>query len=116
VTAVDEYLESLDAPAREAFEHVRRLVTTLVPDAEEGTSYGMAALKYRHKPLLGFRAAKSHLSIFPFSPEAVDAVRDRLDGFDLSKGTVRFSVDKPIPDEVLRDIVRHRVGEISGAR
>jgi uncharacterized protein YdhG (YjbR/CyaY superfamily) len=64
--------------------------------------------------LLGFRAAKQHLSIFPFSPQAVDAVRDRLTAFELSKGTVRFSVENPLPDDVVRDIVRYRVDEIVG--
>jgi uncharacterized protein YdhG (YjbR/CyaY superfamily) len=114
VPAVQDYFASLDAPTRAAFVHIRNLVMDLVPEAEEGTSYGMAALKYRSKPLLGFRAAKGHLSIFPFSPQAVDAVRDRLVGFDLSKGTVRFTAAKPLPDDVVTDIVRHRVDEIVG--
>ncbi len=74
----------------------------------------MAALRYRGKPLLGFLAAKQHLSIFPFSTEVVDGVRDRLLGFDLSKGTIRFTVESPVPDDVLRDIVRLRAQEITG--
>lgn len=45
----------------------------------------------------------------------MDAVRDRLDTFELSKGTIRFSVDQPMPDEVVRDVVRLRMAEISGA-
>jgi uncharacterized protein YdhG (YjbR/CyaY superfamily) len=114
VPEVQDYFATLDAPTRAAFEHIRDLVLDLVPDAEEGTSYGMAAFKYRKKPLLGFRAAKGHLSIFPFSPEAVDAVRERLTGFDLSKGTVRFTAAAPLPDDVVKDIVRSRVAEIAG--
>ena len=49
------------------------------------------------KPLLGFSAAKAHLSIFPFSPAAIDAVKDRLEGFDLAKGTIRFSPEASGP-------------------
>lgn len=86
-----------------------------MPEAEEGTSYGMPALRYMKKPLLAFLAGKHHLSIFPFSSRVVDATRDRLTGFELSKGTIRFSVDSPLPDEVVRDIVRHRIEEIVGA-
>jgi ribosomal protein L9 len=56
-------------------------VTALVP---EGASYGMAALKYRQKPLLGFRAAQQHLSIFPFSSDVVEAVRDQT-GVELER-------------------------------
>jgi uncharacterized protein YdhG (YjbR/CyaY superfamily) len=112
--AVDDYLSSLDASAREAFEHIRSLVMDMVPEAEQGTSYGMAALRYKHKPLLGFLAAKHHLSIFPFSSRVVEAMRDRLAAFELSKGTIRFTAATPLPDEVVRDIVRHRVEEITG--
>lgn len=115
MSTVDDYLGGLDEPARNAFARVRDLVMEVVPDAEQGTSYGMPALRYRQKPVLGFRAAKKHLSVFPFSPAAVDAVRDRLAGFDLSKGTLRFTATTPLPDDVVRDLVRHRVTEIIGA-
>ena len=112
--AVDDYFDSLDASTRAAFEHIRDLVIEIVPDAEQGTSYGMATLEHNHKPLLAFLAAKHHLSIFPFSSQVVDAVRDRLAAFELSKGTIRFTAATPLPDEVVRDIVRHRIQEIGG--
>ena len=83
-------------------------------DAEQDTSYGMAALRYRKKPLLGFAAAKDHLTIFPFSPEVVDAVRDRLHGFKLSKGVIQLTVDAPWPDDVVRDVVALPTAEIDG--
>ena len=86
----------------------------MVPEAEQGTSYGMAALKYQHKPLLGLLAARHHLSIFPFSSRVVDAVRDRLTAFELSNETIRFTAATPLPDEVVRDIVRYRIEEIAG--
>jgi uncharacterized protein YdhG (YjbR/CyaY superfamily) len=114
MSVVDDYFESLDEPTRAAFEHIRRLAMGLVPEAKDGKSYGMVALRYKGKPLLGFLAAKSHLSVFPFSPGVVDSVRDRLTGFELSKGTIRFGVASPLPDDVLRDIVRLRVNEIVG--
>jgi len=110
--AVDDYLGGLGASERAAFEHIRQLAMDLAPDAEEGMSYGMAALKYRKRPLLAFLAAKHHLSIFPFSPPVVDAVRDQLTAYELSKGTIRFTVTSPPPDEVVRDIVRLRMEEI----
>jgi hypothetical protein len=54
VSAVDDYLDSLDVSTRAAFEHIRNLVMDLAPEAEQGISYGMATLKYRQKPLLAF--------------------------------------------------------------
>ncbi len=112
MSVVDDYFGGLDEASAAAFEHVRRLAMRVAPDAEDGTGYGMAALRYRGRPLLGFREAKGHLSVFPFSPGAVDAVRDRLAGHSLSKGTVRFTAADPLPDDVVLDLVRHRTAEI----
>jgi uncharacterized protein YdhG (YjbR/CyaY superfamily) len=115
VSAVDDYFEGLDAPTRAAFEHIRALVRGIAPEAEDGWSYGMAALRYKRRPLLGFRTTKDHLSIFPFSPKAVEVVRNKLTGYELSKGTIRFTLAKPLPDKVVRDMVRFRVEEIDAA-
>jgi uncharacterized protein YdhG (YjbR/CyaY superfamily) len=114
MSSFDEYLASVPDPQKTELERIRRLVRRTVPEAEEATSYGMPAFKYRERPLLGFRASKNHLSVFPFSPEAIDAARDALAGFDLAKGTVRFTPDKPIPESALVQLLRHRSLEIEG--
>ena len=113
MSAGDDYLLSVEEPDRSALQHVRDLVKGIVPDAEEARSYGMPALRVNKKPLLGFLAAKKHLSVFPFSPAVIDGMMNRLDGFDVSKGTIRFSAAHPIPDDVLNDIVRGRLKEIT---
>jgi uncharacterized protein YdhG (YjbR/CyaY superfamily) len=113
MSAMDDYLDGLPPAQRTALASVRAVVRGVAPDAEEGTSYGMPAFLYAGRPLLGFRAAKNHLSVFPFSPAAIDAVRDRLVGFELSKGTIRFSPDRTVPDDVLADVVRARKQEIA---
>src|ERR1019366_8778761 len=95
--AVDDYFNSLDASARDAFEHICDLVIEIVPEAEQGTSYGMATLKYNQKPLLAFLAAKHHLSIFPFSSRVVDAGGDRAAGFERSQGNIRVPLPPPPP-------------------
>ena len=110
---MDDYLADVPEPDRAALERIRRVVKELVPQAEEGKSYGMPALKYNKRPLVGFVAAKKHLSLFPFSPAVIDALTDRLDGFELSKGTIRFTAEHQLPDDVLRDVVMLRLDEIS---
>ena len=114
MSEIDDYLDGIDADSRAALEHLRQLVKEVAPDAQDGRSYGMPALKYRKKPLLGFLSAKNHLSVFPFSPAVIVALHDRLDGFEVSRGTIRFSVSSPIPDDVLREIVQLRLAEIDG--
>jgi uncharacterized protein YdhG (YjbR/CyaY superfamily) len=113
---MDEYLDGIPPEQAAALERVRAIVGGLAPDAEEGKSYGMPAFIHAGRPLLGFRAAKGHLSIFPFSPEAIEAVKDRLGDFNVAKGTIRFSPEQPVPEDVLADIVRARMLEITASR
>ncbi|EWT06543.1 hypothetical protein N864_20345 [Intrasporangium chromatireducens Q5-1] len=110
---VTDYLAGMDDEARRAaLEHVVEVARALVPDAEEGTSYGMPALLHRGKPLVAAVATKQHLSLYPFSGAVVEAVAPDLAGFSLSRGTIRFDADRPIPDAVLRQVVELRRREI----
>lgn len=77
-------------------------------------SYGVPALKVAGRPLIGVSASAQHLSIFPFSPEALDTVRPDLADFSTSKGTLRFAADRPVPDDVIERLVRARLSEITG--
>ena len=113
---MDDYLDDLQPAQKVALERVRAVVGGLEPDAEEGTSYGVPAFILAGRPLLGFSAAKKHLSIFPFSPAAIAAVTERLDGFDRGQGPIRFSPDRPVPNDVLADLVRARKQEIATKR
>jgi len=111
---VDDYLQTLDGASRAAYARILAVALAEVPEAEQGISYGMPTVKHRGKPVLGFKAAKDHLSVFPFSPAAVDAVRADLDGFSVSKGTIRFSPERPLPDQAVRRLVRARLAELGG--
>jgi hypothetical protein len=52
---VTDYIAGLDEPARSLLERYRERAVTVVPEAQEGTSYGMAALRYRDRPLISGR-------------------------------------------------------------
>lgn len=112
VGSIDEFLAGLDDPTRAALGRVRDLALEVAPTAEQGAGYGMPALVLAGRPLLAFAVARRHLALYPFSPAAVDAVRDRLDAAQVSKGTVRFSVAAPLAADVVRDLVTHRADEI----
>jgi uncharacterized protein YdhG (YjbR/CyaY superfamily) len=112
MSSFEEYLATIPEPQQAELQRIRRFVRRTVPEAEEGTSYGMPAFRYKQRPLLGFKASKNHLSVFPFSPEAIEAARDSLTGFDLAKGTVRFTPEQPLPEPALEQLLRHRMSEI----
>jgi len=115
MSAMDDYLDALAPDQKAALARVREIVAELVPEAEEGRSYGIPAFIYAGRPLLGLRAAREHLSIFPFSSAAIEAVSDRLDGFELSKGTIRFTAAHPVPQTVLADLIQFRRREITAS-
>jgi uncharacterized protein YdhG (YjbR/CyaY superfamily) len=75
-------------------------------DATEYISYGMPGYK-QNGYLLGFAAFKNHCSLFP-GGTALDYA-DRLNDFRISKGTIQFTPDKPIPESLVREIVRARI-------
>ncbi|MFN8137361.1 MAG: DUF1801 domain-containing protein [Propionicimonas sp.] len=101
-----------DGDTRAALQQVLDRALAIVPDAVEDLSYGTPALRHRGRPLVGVRVGATHLSLFPFSPEVVTAVAPELAGFSLSKGTIRFTGEHPLPVEVLDRIIRLRAAEI----
>lgn len=109
---VTDYLAGLDEPDRGALRHVVDLAQRLVPGLEEGRSYGVPALIHQRNPLVGVQATAKHLSLFPYSSAVVAAVAPDLDGFSLSKGTIRFTADRPVPDAVLTRVIELRRAEI----
>lgn len=111
---IGDYLAALPAEQREALQRVVDVAARAAPDADEGTSYGMPALRLGGHPLIGIKASAKHLSVFPFSPAVVDAVAGELDGFSLSKGTIRFEPGHPLPDQVVERLVRLRRAELEG--
>ncbi|GAB3397192.1 hypothetical protein GCM10027568_32660 [Humibacter soli] len=111
---VTEYYETLPPDVRELFDGIRQRALELVPDAVEGRSYGMPALLLSGKGLISTMQTKAHLAIYPFSGRIVSAVADRLDGFSLSSGAIRFSTERPIPADVLDDVILLRAAEIEG--
>lgn len=111
---MDDYLAGLDPATRAVLEHVRDIGLGVVPEAEQGTSYGIPVLMVDGRAVLGLRAGKKNLSLYPFSGSVVTSLADRLDGFSVSTGTIRFTVGRPLPDDLVRDVVARRVDEIRG--
>ncbi len=113
---VADYVASLDETRREVVAHVYDRARELVPDVEEGISYGMPALRYRGSPLLSIQATKRHVGLYPFSPAVIEFVADELGGFTVTKGSIGFQPGAPLPDDVLDRIVLTRRDEIDAAK
>jgi uncharacterized protein YdhG (YjbR/CyaY superfamily) len=111
MSAVDEYLGKVPAPQRGELERVRNIVKETVSEAEEVISYGMPGFKYQKKYLFGYAAFKDHMSIFP-TAAPVEALQEKLSDFELSKGTVQFTLEHPVPEAIIKELVSVRVKAI----
>lgn len=92
----------------------RARALALVPEAEEGDSYGMPALRYRGRPLVALMETKSGFGLYPFSPAVVESVAAAA-GLRTTKGSVQFTADAPVPDELFDAMVVARRDEIDAA-
>jgi len=109
---IDDYLRTLTPAEREALQRIRCIVQKLVPDAKEVISYGMPGFKINGHYVIGFAAFKNHLSIFPTS-EPIAVLKDKLHGFTLAKGTIQFTLEHQIPEDIIKELVTQRLKTIA---
>jgi uncharacterized protein YdhG (YjbR/CyaY superfamily) len=109
---IDAYLEALEEPKRSTLQALRRSILEVVPDAEQGLSYGMPAFKVGGKTVAGFAAFKGHLSYLPHSGSVLDELGDDVAGYETSKGALKFAVDKPLPKRLVKQLVKTRMREL----
>jgi uncharacterized protein YdhG (YjbR/CyaY superfamily) len=105
VEEVDAYLAGLNEPKRTTLEELRRSILAVVPEAEEGISYGMPAFRVEGKVVAGFAAFKNHLAYLPHSGEVLTVLGDRLTAYECTKGSLHFPIDEPLPDDLVRSLV-----------
>ena len=80
---VDEYLRAAPEPQRTTLTELRAVLHSLLPEAEDGMSYGVPALKVKGTPVAGYAHAKQHCSFFPHSGSVLDRVEaELLEGYD----------------------------------
>jgi len=104
---VDEYLDSLPEKERTVLGNLRKTIKATAPQAEEVIGYGMPGYKY-HGMLVYFAAYKNHCSFFP-GTSMLGAFEDEVKPYKTSKGTLQFTVDKPLPASLVKKIVKARM-------
>lgn len=118
-TTVDEYMATLPDDKRTAMEAIRQAVKSVITeaDATETIAYKMPAFRSPNgRFLVSYDAFKNHYSLFPASDEVVRGLGDRITPYLAGKGTIRFPASKPIPTDLVMEIVRIRVAENAAAR
>ena len=96
-----------------SLEKLRKTIKSAAPKAEECISYGIAAFRLNGM-LVGFGATAKHCAFYLMSGSMVEAHQNELKDYDTSKGTIRFSADKPLPAALVRKLVKARIAENGG--
>src|SRR5947199_1520858 len=108
---IDEYLTGVNAQHRVALEKLRRTIRAVAPKLEECISYGIPAFRLKGRSLVFFGGWANHCSFYPGSSATLRKFRNQLKNFQISKGTIRFSSDKPLPIALVKKLVKARMAE-----
>ena len=109
VTTIDEYIAGFPKNVRDILEELRRVIRKEAPLAEEAIRYGIPTFRL-HGNLVHFAAFTHHIGFYP-TPSAISAFSRELSSYEQAKGTVRFPIDKPVPYDLVRKMVKYRVEE-----
>jgi uncharacterized protein YdhG (YjbR/CyaY superfamily) len=110
IRTVDEYINSFPSQVRDILEEMRQTIKKLVPEAEETIRYGIPTYRLKGN-LVHFGAYKKHIGFYP-TPGVIEAFRKELRTYQGSKGTVQFPLNQPIPYDLVKRMVKFRVGQI----
>jgi uncharacterized protein YdhG (YjbR/CyaY superfamily) len=108
---VDEYLANTPEPAQSTLKHIRKVIQSVVPaEAKEVISYAIPMFQYKGM-LVGFAAFAKHCSLFPTGSGVIEKYAKELKSYKTSRGTIQFPPDKPLPDALIKKIVKTRIKE-----
>ncbi len=104
IETIDQYIEEQDERTRPYLYEMRRILHEAIPEAQERISWSMPTF-WKGRNILHFAASKKHLGLYP-GGEAAEIFADRLTDYDVSKGTIRFSYGRPLPEALITDIAK----------
>jgi uncharacterized protein YdhG (YjbR/CyaY superfamily) len=107
---IDDYLKKHATQSQiEHLQKIRALANKMVPEPEEVISYGIPTIKYKGKYVIYFAAFKDHMSVYPLLN---DEIREKVKDFKTSKGTLQFTEAKPVPESIIKEMIKTRLKQI----
>jgi uncharacterized protein YdhG (YjbR/CyaY superfamily) len=106
---IDQYLDALEEPKRSTLALLRQRILDVIPDAEQGISYGVPAFRVGGKTIAGFAAFKNHLSYLPHSGSVFPELKDQLKGYSTSSGALRFDIGHALPAPLVEKLIAVRL-------
>ena len=110
IKTIDEYIMQFPADKAQILMKIRDVIRKAAPQAKEKISYSMPTF-FLNGNLVHFAAHKNHIGFYP-TPSAIEKFKVELAGYKSSKGAVQYPFDKPIPYDLISEIVKFRVSEV----
>jgi uncharacterized protein YdhG (YjbR/CyaY superfamily) len=111
---IDDYLAGVDDDKRAALERLRKTIKAIIPRAEECISYQMPAFRLDGRVLVWFGAGANHCAFYPGG--LVTDFEQELGDYEISKGTIRFQPDRPLPAALVRKLIKARIARDEASR
>ncbi|PYV41552.1 MAG: hypothetical protein DMG06_16705 [Acidobacteria bacterium] len=106
---IDEYIKTFPEDVQRILEKIRQTIKKAAPAAEEAISYQIPTFKLNGKYLVYFAAFKNHIGLYPPPPTVF---KKEVSSYEGPKGNLKFPLDKPMPLDLVKRIVKYRVKEI----
>ena len=106
---INEYIHTFPENVQIILEKLRKIISQAAPKAEETISYNIPTFKLNGN-LVHFAGYKNHIGFYP-TPSGIEHFKDELSAYEVAKGSVKFPLNKPIPYNLVRNIVEFRVKE-----
>ena len=106
----DDYISQFPHDIQVILTNIKQTIRKIAPMAIEKLSFGIPTYKLK-KNLVHFAAFKNHIGFYP-SPKCIEKFKSKLEAYEISKGTIRFPFKKPIPYDLIAEIVVDRVAEV----
>ena len=110
------YLEAQPPDVRAVLKQIREAIGAVVPDAVDSFSYRIPGVKLEGKALVWYAGFRHHTSLYPIGDAIRRQFAEELAGYETSKGTVRFPLDRKLDVALVRKLVKARLDEVVGKR
>lgn len=111
-TEVEKYINQFEGEVKDRLLKMRELINKTVPEAEEGFMYGLVGYKLNKKPLVYFGGFKNHVGFYA-TPNGHEKFAKDFAKYKQGKGSVQFPNDQPLPIELIKRVVEHRIVQVS---
>ncbi|KON33641.1 hypothetical protein AC477_01345 [miscellaneous Crenarchaeota group-1 archaeon SG8-32-1] len=107
---IDDYIAPFPKNVRNILKELRLAIKETAPKVEETISYGIPTFDLNGRHLVHFAAYKNHIGFYP-TQSGIQTFKNDLSSFKTSTGTIQFPLNKPIPFDLIKKIVKFRVKE-----